>query len=66
MKNFQTKDLSREGIRLIISEKVAMGMLSLLLSALSFYGGYTYGTQKLSSGPVLVEEAYSLPTSTQK
>ena len=51
-RNFRTNHTSSEGIRLMVSEKVAMGMLSVLLSALSFYGGYTYGTRKANSAPV--------------
>ena len=48
-----------------ISEKVAMGLLSLLLSIVSFVGGYIYGTQKeistyRKSGQV--EEVSLLPT----
>ncbi len=67
--DFYSNGSSGEGVRLIISEKVAMGILSLLLSALSFGGGYFYGTRKTTSVPVQpvpVEEASSLPTPTQK
>jgi hypothetical protein len=36
---------------IVISERVLMTLLSILLSTLSFGGGYTYGSQNVSPHP---------------